>query len=176
MNFIKNVIIGLSIVFLMMIYNCKNEEPVIEPNSVTAEGITFEWTSDSTYLDVTLSAETTGWIALGLDPSFAMQDANFIIGYVSGDSVYIRDDYGSEANYHESDVSGGGVDNVTNKTGTEESGVTTISFTIPLVSGDSRDRPLVIGETYTILLARGPNGADNFSTQHAVRTSLSVEL
>lgn len=176
MIFFRRDIVLLFIVSLLTFFNCKGQEPVISKDSVTAEGITFEWGVDSTSLNVTLRAETTGWIALGLDPSFAMKNANLIIGYVKEDSVYIRDDYGNAPTSHRSDISGGGVDNIINKSGTEENGVTSISFSIPLNSGDSRDRPLEIGKSYTILLAHGPDGADDFTTHHKKRTSLKIKI
>lgn len=176
MKFFRIDIVMLFIVSLLMIFNCKGEQPVTKGSPVTAEGITFEWEADSTYLNVTLSAETTGWIALGLDPSFAMEDANFIIGYVKEDSIYIRDDYGNTAHSHLSDVSGGGEDNIMNESGTEVNGVTTISFSIPLNSGDSHDRPLEIGKSYKILLAHGEDGADDFDSYHKKRTSLNIKL
>jgi hypothetical protein len=176
MDFFKNDITILSICLSLMFFNCKEKQTVENKNPVTAEGITFTWDADSTYLNITLSAETTGWIALGFDPDFAMKGANFIIGYVKEDSVYIRDDYGNAATSHESDISGGGKDNVANKNGTEVDGITTISFSIPLDSGDNRDRVLELGKSYKILLAHGEDGADNFDSYHKKKTSLNIKL
>lgn len=171
----KDIFISLA-VFLMMIFNCKGEQPVTKENPVTADGITFKWEPDSNYLNVILSAGTTGWIALGLNPSFEMKDANFIIGYVKEDSVYIRDDYGNTTHSHLSDVSGGGEDNIINKNGTEAEGVTTISFSIPLNSGDMHDRQLEIGKSYKILLAHGEDRADDFDSYHKKRTLINIKL
>jgi hypothetical protein len=176
MNMFKNAITILKFCLLFTILNCRGEQSDPKDNPVTIEGITLEWKADSIYLNVTLGAQTTGWIALGLDPGFAMKDANLIIGYVKDDSVYIRDDYGNTPTSHRSDVSAGGEDNVINKSGTEENGITTISFSIPLNSGDSRDRPLQIGNNYKILLAHGPDGADDFTTHHEKKTSLKIKL
>lgn len=71
-----------------------------------------------------------------------MQDANIIIGYVSGSDVFIRDDYGSGPTAHQADTAGGGTEDLSDPGGTESGGVTEISFRIPLDSGDPRDRSL----------------------------------
>jgi hypothetical protein len=144
---------------------------------VTVDGISLEWQLHGDSLDVTVAAPTTGWVAVGFDPSYMMKDANFIIGYVREGKVHIRDDYGSEPTYHVADTtSAGGQDNVANKKGIEAEGRTSISFTIPLDSGDSKDRVLVPGQTYTVLLAHGGNDADDFGPNHAKRVSTTIKL
>jgi hypothetical protein len=148
-----------------------------EYQAKTAGGITLQWKTDTMgFLHVKVKAPTTGWVAVGFDPTIGMQDANIIIGYVSGDTAHIRDDYGSALNAHESDIDGGGEDNVTNKDGTESGGETEITFTIPLDSGDSRDRILIEGNIYLVLLAYGQDSEDNFDSYHKSRTLTSIDL
>ncbi len=142
----------------------------------SAGGVTLKWKVEGSNLSVKVSASTTGWVAVGFDPTSRMQNANIIIGYVSGSSVSIRDDYGSGPTAHQADTNGGGTDDVTEKGGTQTGEVTEITFSIPLDSGDSRDRPLVEGNTYTVILARGPNGADIFTMQHGARASATITL
>ncbi len=157
----------------------EDEPPPVGPGnggSITIDRITFTWKPEGGNLNATVKAPTTGWVAVGFDPAVAMKDANLIIGYVKNGQVFIRDDYGSELTGHDADVNGGGQDNVTNKSGKEEEGVTEISFTIPLDSGDERDRKLVVGQTHKVLLAYGPNGADNFTTQHRIRTATDLKI
>lgn len=159
--------------------NTAGDEPPAGPGnggSITIDRITFTWKPEEGNLNATVKAPTTGWVAVGFDPAVAMKDANLIIGYVKDGQVYIRDDYGSGFTGHRADVNGGGQDNVTNKSGKEEGGVTEISFTIPLDSGDERDRRLVAGQTYKVLLAYGPDGADDFTTQHRIRTSTDLKI
>ncbi len=141
--------------------------------SVTVGDFTLEWKTDTLgMLHVKVRAPTTGWVAVGFDPTTGMQDANIIIGYVNN-GVNIRDDFGIARDAHASDVSLGGEDNVTNKSGTETTDLTEII--IPLDSGDSRDRPLVEGNTYTVILAYGQDNA--FDVYHdTARTSTNIEL
>ena len=54
--------------------------------------------------------------------------------------------------------------------------MTSISFTIPRNSGDALDKPLVPGVSYKIIVAYGPNGADEFGSYHGSRGSFETEL
>lgn len=133
----------------------------------TVNGITIRWRVMGTDLEVVLSAPTTGWISAGFNPSMPNhKDANIIIGYVKNGTAYIQDNFGTGAYVHSSDVSLGGEDNVSAVSGSEASGTTEIHFVIPLDSGDAYDRVLLVGEKYLVILACGPNGADDYTSQH----------
>jgi hypothetical protein len=105
-----------------------------------------------------------------------MADANIIIGYVENGELFISDDYGVGAIRHEHDVDNGGEDDIVDAEGEERDGVTVIRFTIPLDSGDAMDKPLVPGNSYKVIVAHGPNGADDFGTYHATRGSFEMDL
>jgi hypothetical protein len=129
---------------------------------------------DNQDLEVIVSAPTSGWIAVGFDPSSMMRDANFIMcAVVSGDAV-VRDDFGVSSTSHSPDTSLGGVDNVTIIDGSENSGRTEVRFSIPLDSGDEYDRALVPGNEYTVLLAYATD--DSFSIGHSYRASATITL
>ena len=147
-----------------------------------SSGITLKWKVEGNLLHLKVSAETTGWVAVGFDPVNRMEGANIIIGYVEDGAAYIRDDYAYTIVSHDSDESQGGTDDVTNPAGTESGGVTEISFTIPLDSGDAYDKPLVPGNAYNVILARGPDASDtddsgdNFTKYHQSRTMVQITL
>ena len=140
----------------------------------SAAGINFSYRISGDSLHCYLIANTEGWIAVGFNPSVQMKDANFIIGYVEDDVVYIRDDWGTSSSQHQSDVSLGGADNVTVLGGSETGGITTIQFRIPLDSGDAYDRVLIAGNSYTIILAKG--SGDSFGSYHSTRGSTQINL
>lgn len=145
--------------------------------NVIVEGIEFQWRTDDDFLYVNLYAPTTGWVSVGFDPSNQMADANIIIGYVNdmGETM-IRDDYGTSATSHASDVSLGGTDDIDGDYvyGSEVDGTTMLHFKIPLNSGDMYDKELVPGNTYTIILAYG--STDNFTGFHTVATGTTIQL
>lgn len=141
-----------------------------EVHEISIDDVIVQLKTDTTdILYVTVSAPTTGWISIGFDPTVGMKDANIIIGYVKNDSVFIRDDYGVSPTSHSLDTDVEGEDNISNKEGFEKDGRTEISFSIPLDSGDMRDRILKKGKEYTVLLAYGGDNADDFTSYHKNR-------
>jgi hypothetical protein len=148
----------------------------VEFQTTEAIGMSFSWRIIDDQLEVELSAPTTGWVAVGLKPSRAMLDANMLIGYVSGSDVVVTDQFGTAVNNHRRDSDLGGSIDVEAISGSEENGTTTIAFRIPLDSGDEYDQPLAAGETIPILLAYGPNGADDTRTYHADRAGAEITL
>ncbi len=144
---------------------------------LNVSGFTLRWaTVSTTELSVELSAPTTGWIAVGFDPTQAMQNANILIGYVASGVPEIRDDFGIALTSHAADTTLGGTNDFAIDGGSESGGTTEIQFTIPLNSGDQYDRVLEPGNTYTVILARGFDGADNFTSPHSEFTSAQIEL
>jgi hypothetical protein len=144
-------------------------------HKIESEQIVFEWQIEDKLIHIQLSAPTTGWVGIGFNPSKDMKDANFILGYVKNDKVRVSDEFGTHTRQHEEDIRLDGKENVTNAKGHEKDGMTTISFTIPLNSGDAKDRALTVGKDTHVLLAYG-SGRDSFNTRHKVHVSLSVNL
>ncbi len=144
--------------------------------SVSAKSITLQWKVEGRRLNVIVRAKTTGWVAVGFDATRKMKDANIIIGYVKGDSVFFRDDFGAAPVAHRPDTSAGGNDDIADKSGTQANGYTELRFTIPLDSGGRRDRVLTKGKQYNVILAHGPANADDFGKRHAARTTVKIKL
>ena len=144
-------------------------------HKIDVEKISFHWEVDGTVLHIKLVAKTTGWVGIGFNPSEAMKDANFILGYVKNGKAKATDEYGSSRKKHQKDSKRGGQYNVSNLAGKEVDGVTEISFTIPLNSGDTKDKPLSTDTETIVLLAYGA-GRDSFRARHKFRTALKVNL
>jgi hypothetical protein len=143
------------------------------------EGFTFEWlVEDSTgSLRVRMTAPTTGWVAVGFDPTSFMMDADLIIGFVEGGTPQVRDDYGTGLTSHVADITlPDGTADAELITGSESSGETSIEFRIPLDSGDAYDKVIADGTTHTVIFAHGADGADDFTSQHAWVQSASLEI
>lgn len=148
-----------------------------EYKEITQNNITLKWMVSGSNLKVIVSAPTTGWVSVGFDPTQNNhKDANIIIGYVADGSAYIQDNWGTGSFIHAADEVLGGTDDVTDPDGTENAGTTEISFTIPLDSGDAFDRPLTVGQTYTVILGSGLNGADNFTSGHLRTAVVQIEI
>ena len=144
---------------------------------ITADGFTLRWaTVAGDNLAVELNGPTTGWVAVGFDPTQQMLNANIIIGYVASGTPVIRDDWGWQATSHRDDTLLEGTSDVITDGGFEAGGSTEIHFTIPLNSGDAFDKVLIPGNTYTVIMARSADGGDDFSAPHSVVTTSSISI
>ncbi len=171
--------ISAVLVSLLMLSTACEEGP-FDPdgwNTKSHDGFMLKWRVQDSNLEVELTGPSTGWVAVGFAGSYLMHDSNIIIGYVSGSSVNIRDDFGVDSNTHVSDTDlQGGEQNVSGKSGSEASGTTTIFFTIPLNSGDLYDNALSEGQSYNIVFACSAAGADNFTSDYTIITNTSITI
>jgi hypothetical protein len=170
------IILLLITTFIYTIYaQSSNDEPY---STATAAGVTFNYriTPDLQNLECQMIGQTTGWVGVGFSPTNGMQNANFIIGYHQNGNTFVRDDWGTSPSSHASDVSLGGTSNIISSLGSEIAGLTQVNFIIPLNSGDNYDRVLTAGNSYTIILARGQNGTDNFTGSHSAAGSTQITL
>lgn len=144
-------------------------------HTVEAKNISFSWKIDGDNLAGKVSAKTDGWVGVGFNPTNKMKDANYVIGYVKDGKVKIVDEFGETATGHKADDKLGGADNVKVVGGTEEGGMTTIEFEIPLNSGDDKDGVLDPKGDTKLLLAYGA-GRDSFRSKHKYREEMIVNL
>ncbi len=168
-------------VCLMLLINLLSAQEALERDytyqNLNQNGFELQWrTTSSANLEVILSAQTTGWIAVGFGASSAMANANIIIGYVSNGTLNIRDDFGVSQTSHSSDLSLGGTNDIIVSSGTEENGATTMQFQIPLNSADQFDKVLTPGQNISLILARGANNADNFTSIHSAVSSGQIMI
>ncbi len=140
-----------------------------------ADNMEFLWTVEGDQIHVQLSAKTSGWVGIGFDPEKAMSGANIIIGAVKNGKFRIEDHYADRKTSHKNDEKLGGTNNVLNPSGKEIDGITTISFTFPLDTGDKYDKPIIPGKFSKVMLAYG-GGKDSFKTRHPYRAVYEINL
>ena len=134
-------------------------------HSVSVNKMDFSWSLAGDQLAVKISAPTEGWVAIGFNPTSKMKDANILIGSVKKGKVKISDEYGKTAVGHSSDKKLGGSSDVTVVGGSEENGKTTLEFTIPLNSGDTKaDNVIDPAADTAVIMAYG--AADSFRVGH----------
>ncbi len=143
---------------------------------VSAKEVEVRWKVDDEHLMFEISAPTTGWVSIGFNPSRVMKDADFIFGFVQGSEVVVTDQFGNGTFSHIRDTEMGGSNDIVEFDGSESSGRTRISFTIPIDSGDQYDSVLTPGQEHTVLIAYGPDGADNFGKKHIERAQVKLKL
>lgn len=176
----KTTLASLAAVMLLtLLAGCGSDstgpsDPVWE--ETTVDGFTLGWLANDSTLEVEVTGPTTGWVAVGFDPSFQMQDANIIIGCRTDMLSLVRDDWGNSPTTHRADTTLGGSHDILAYQCAEAGGTTTLSFTIPMDSGDGFDKVLERGGSYTVILAGGPDGVDDFSTQHEFIAQTTIQL
>lgn len=130
-----------------------------------------------TFVRITVSAPTTGWVGIAYKPSNAdvsLNNCNIIVGYVSGGTTLIQDQFGTSSTTRRADADLGGQNNATLYEGSESGGRTTITFFIPLAKSDNFDQAFLNdnisefpSQPNTFFLLSGPSdsftGAPNVS-------------
>ncbi|MBU3914309.1 DOMON domain-containing protein [bacterium] len=144
-------------------------------HGIKLKEMSFSWKIKNQLIFIKLTATTTGWVGIGLNPSERMRDANFILGFVKDGKAILSDAYGVSPREHIKDTSMNGKNNFADVSGKEQGNLTTIEFSIPMDSGDVADRKINVDGFTTVLLAFG-KGSDDFHSRHRFRTSLKVNL
>lgn len=143
---------------------------------ISRDGVTLTWEYFEDEVAFTVSAPTTGWVAVGFDASSVMLDGDMVIGYVVNEELFISDQWGDGYTSHSADTELGGTMDILSASGTEAEGRTTISFTRPVATGDSFDHDLEPGTTHSVMLAYGPEGSDGFTGRHEWVETFRVQL
>lgn len=144
-------------------------------HSLELNSMTFSWSVEGQQIHIQLTAKTTSWVGIGFNPEKAMSGANIIIGVVEDGKFKVEDHYANRKTGHTRDDTSGGENNILNPSGSEKNGVTTISFSLLLNSGDKYDPPITPVGMTKVMLAFG-RGKDSFKTHHPFRYIYDVNL
>jgi hypothetical protein len=141
------------------------ESLTITYSTTSGNTMTVKWRHNGVDLHVVISADTTGYVAIGWNNvaksgsgATLMDGANMVLG-TFGTSAVTADHIGSSGS-HEADTS----NDIIDSTVIEESGSTTMEFTFPLASTDSEDVALSVKSFGYFLFSIG--GDDDLSAQH----------
>ncbi len=135
--------------------------------SLVGGKFTVYWRNDNEYLYMALEGQTTGWVAIGFEPSTAMKDADMIMGWVKDGKATVVDAY-STGLYgpHPPDEKLGGSNDILEYAGKEENGYTVIEFKRKLNTGDKYDKAFKPGQEIKFIFAMAD--ADDFTAKHNV--------
>jgi len=115
---------------------------------------------------IAMRAQAIGWVALGLEPTNMMQDADMLFGWVdSTSSPWVVDAYSTgRTGPHPEDTALGGTYDFLDYNATESGGWTTLEIKRKLVTGDTYDKDIQTNHTHSIIWA--VSDADDFGTKH----------
>ena len=137
----------------------------------------LHWSLDGDEVYFALQGETTGWVALGLEPTRAMQDADMLMGWVEGGRASVLDAFSTGAfGPHPPDTDLGGSSDILDFAGSERNGITTIELKRKLSTRDRYDKAVATRGTMSIIWAVGRS--DSYLTKHADAGSgvISMEI
>lgn len=177
MGFISRLL--LPVLLLLIVTGCggksTNTQAATAKNLPPVTKITQDWQSDGVITDgeysnyqkvgeldvftrvegdsvmIALRAQTIGWLALGIDPEDKMKGADMLLCYVKDNQAAVVDMYSTGTfGPHPPDDKQGGTPDITMVSGTQKDGVTLVEFKRKLNTGDSKDKPLRLGENKVI--------------------------
>ncbi|MFX0086492.1 MAG: DOMON domain-containing protein [Candidatus Hodarchaeota archaeon] len=137
----------------------------------------LHWKHVSNEIYFALEGKTTGWVAIGINPSFMMLNADMYFGWVyTNGSVAMIDAYAIEpTGSHPPDTEQGGTNDILEYNGSENEQTTIIEFKRLLTTPDSSyDNPLPLSGTVKMIWALG--ASDSFEAPHVKRGSLKWGL
>lgn len=146
--------------------------------TLSQEGYELGWKIHEGKIEVKLSYATDGWVGFGIGKTGTMEGSHIILGFVLDGEAVVEDHFGIGGTQHAAQDKIGAKDSLIARAGTFADGKTTISFTMPLNTGNPNDPVLVEGESYKVILANGGEGAADLETYHgrSGRIILDVKL
>lgn len=121
-----------------------------------------------------LTADSEGYLALGIDPQGDLRDVDFIMCAIRDGKALVQDLCGSGKHWpHPADEEAGGKMDLTDISGSGKDLTSIFEFKRKLDTGDSWDKPLKIGENKIVWAVGNSN---DFTKSHSKRGSASLIL
>ena len=136
------------------------------------------WKIEGDKIRIGVVADTKGFVGLGVDPDTDtyMQGADMMIGYwVSPTDWDILDAYTTgQFGPHPNDTSLGGTYDILEKGVTQTGNTTTMELVRKLVTGDTKDKPIITNSSMRIIWATG--STDDVTQYHGARGLARVQF
>ena len=133
------------------------------------------WEISGDSIKMGLQAEISGMVAIGIEPTERMKDADMIIAYRSGSEFSVHDAYSfGEVGPHPDDTNEGGTFDLNEYMVVEEGGVTTLEFIRLLDTGDELDN--VIPESGEVKFIWATSDSDDFDVYHTRRGTAVIDI
>jgi uncharacterized membrane protein len=133
---------------------------------LTQDGYTLAWKIHDNAIDVKVTYATNGWVGVGFGKTGTMEGSHIILGFTLDGKATVADHFGYAHDKHGPQDKVGGKDSLTARDATFADGKTTVSFSMPLNTGNPKDPVLVAGETYKVIMANGGDDAADLESYH----------
>ncbi len=122
-------------------------------NFLNAEGFELKWRHGAETIQFSLTAPTTGWVAVGFSETGDLIDSNLIQGRVKNGEVFIQDQFITGFGEHPPVEALAVPSRISKLEGVEKDGKTTISFSITKGKMDKLHYDLSEGKEINVWLA-----------------------
>ncbi|MEO9475169.1 MAG: DOMON domain-containing protein [Cyclobacteriaceae bacterium] len=133
-----------------------------------------QWQHDQRFLELTMSAPTKGWVAIGFNELDELKDAYLIMGAVRNGKVNVEEHYvfasGDYRSFEEIKFSS----HLSGISGDEGQSGTNISFKLPADMMTKYTKLLSEGATFYLIMAFSQE--DDFRHHSVMRTSIKIKL
>jgi len=143
---------------------------------LSQDGYTLAWKIRGDTIDLKLSYATNGWVGFGIGTTGTMEGSHIILGFVVDGTATVVDHFGYEQDRHAPQEEVGGKNSLTSTGGTFADGKTTLTWSMPLNTGNPRDPVLVEGQTYRVILANGGEDAQDLTSYHGRTGRIVVDV
>lgn len=140
-------------------------------NKKVVNGMEFRWQLRPQEILITLSAPTTGWLAVGFNNHSGLKGTNLIMACVENNDVRLEDQYIVRSGLHQTVTSLGGQSQTESISGTETTDSTLIRFRLHLLN-DEHHFKITAGTTYYVLLAY--SRSDDFNHHSIMRETIPI--
>ena len=125
-------------------------------NMTSMDNDRFEihWTLNISTIDIGIKAQTTGYVSIGIDPTYRMKNADLIFGWVEEGVARSEDHFSTgETGPHSRDEDLGGTFDIISYNGTESRGWTTFEFRRNLEANETYDRTIGTDSAFPLIWA-----------------------
>jgi len=143
-------------------------------SSITVKDMQVNWTAEKDHWAFELKAPTTGWVALGFNHKNDIVHTNLIMGAVEEGQLKMEDFYVVGFGNPQPVNQLGGTLAVTEMSGDEQNGETTIRFQVPKIAKDEYHYNLERGKEIWFICAY--SRADDFGHHSMMRQHVKVKL
>lgn len=140
------------------------------------DGYHLAWRIHDKAIDVKVSYATNGWVGFGIGQTGTMEGSHIVLGFALDGKATVVDQFGYAKDRHGPQAKVGGKDSLTARDAVFADGTTTLSFSMPLNTGNPQDPVLVEGETYEVILANGGQDAQDLESYHGRTGRIIVEV
>jgi len=165
----KKSLLFFTLIFLVT--KCSSQT-LLMMKHVNKNGMDVSWKIEEEHLLISVSAPSTGWVAVGFNTTDDLAGTNLIMAAVVGSDVILSDRYILAPGKHNPVAELGGTPAAIVVSGSENPAGTAITFKLPLLAQDKLHFDLSPGRSFHLLMAYSRE--DDFMHHSVMRTSVEI--